>query len=79
MSGFKIFTRFRSTYMSTKPPVENHNNYIVSKKIHMKPELVFPVIFRESKLQLNYHVSNSTETPLYRIVRYNLTETSHET
>ena len=47
---------------STKPPVENHNNYIVSKKLDMKPELVFPVIFRKSKPQLNYHVSNSTET-----------------
>ena len=30
----------------------------------MKPELVFLVIFRESKLQLNYHVSNNSETPL---------------
>ena len=60
---------------STKPPVENHN-YIVSKKLHMKPELVFPVVFRESKSQLNYHVSNSTETPLE--LSHILTETSHE-
>ena len=63
--------------MSTKPPVENHNNYIVANNLHMKPELVFLVIFRESKLQLNYHVSNNTETPLE--LSHILTETSHET
>ena len=67
--------------MSTRSPVKNHNNYnkIVSKKLHVKPELVFPVIFCESQLQLNYHVSNSTETALELSHIYTLTETSHVT